>query len=160
MALIDVEAGVGRLGHRASVRRRGAGMRHGSESEPQRGLEGPGRRRGQYSLASRARRQLVLVCGRPRETREWGRLLLAAFFACLVVVLVGLFGLPGAGSAVPSSRTVVVRVAAGDTLWSLARRFAPQDDPRSVVRRIVELNSLDGANLQVGQSLAVPVDAD
>lgn len=85
-------------------------------------------------------------------------MLLAGCFACLVVVLVGLFG-SAAGRAPVQSRTVVVRVATGDTVWSLAQRFAPGEDPRSVARRIEELNSLDGADLRVGQPLAVPVGA-
>lgn len=58
---------------------------------------------------------------------------------------------PGRARPVP---TVVVR--AGDTLWSIARRAAPGQDPRVVVARIVSANRLDGATVLVGQRLAVP----
>lgn len=108
--------------------------------------------------AARGPRRQVVACAGPRRTGEWAWLLLAGCFVCLVVVLFGLFGSPTAAAPV-TSRTVIVRVAAGDTVWSLAQRFAPREDPRSVVRRIEELNSLDGANLRVGQPLAVPVAA-
>lgn len=157
MALIDVRPDV-RWG-----RRTGAG-------EPAGALWGDGGSRGTRSgadrmggrrsgpPASRGPRQRVAACARPRRTGEWGWLLLAGCFACLVVVLVGLFG-SAAGRAPVQSRTVVVRVATGDTVWSLAQRFAPGEDPRSVARRIEELNSLDGADLRVGQPLAVPVGA-
>jgi nucleoid-associated protein YgaU len=155
MAMIDAEPGVGR------VQRAGAGrMRVAAPDAPRNGsVAGSGGRQPEISLLPRVTRQRVVACGRPRESREWGRLLLAGLFACLVVVLVGLFALRAMGSA-PPSRTVVVRVTPGDTLWSLAHRFAPHGDPRAIVQRIVELNSLDGAKLQIGQPLAVPAEAE
>jgi hypothetical protein len=158
MAMIEAEPGMGRLAQRAGVERIHARELDVSRSVSQPDVEESGGRRPETPVASRAARQRVVACSRPRRRREWARLLLVGFFACLVVVLVGLFGLPATGSSVPSG-TVIVQVAAGDTLWSLAHRFAPHDDPRAIVRRIVELNSLDGVTLRVGQPLAVPADA-
>jgi hypothetical protein len=98
----------------------------------------------------------VAPSDRSRNVHEVMWLLSAGAFVCLMVVLVGLFGMTGGESSAPA-RTAVVRVQQGDTLWSLAHRFAPNDDPRAVVRRIVDLNALDGSVAQVGQSLVVPV---
>jgi LysM domain len=47
-------------------------------------------------------------------------------------------------------------VEAGDTLWGIARRVAPDRDPREVVDQMVRDNRLHGS-LQVGQRLLVPV---
>lgn len=158
MAVIGAEPSIGRLGRRACVRGIHAGASGAVQNGRLGGVAGPGGSKPEMTLASRGARQRVAPCDRPREGREWARLLPAGLFACVAVVLVGLFGLPASGSPAPA-RTVVVQVAAGDTLWSLAQRFAPHDDPRAIVRRIVELNALDGAKLQIGQPLAVPADA-
>ncbi|WP_406692177.1 LysM peptidoglycan-binding domain-containing protein [Saccharopolyspora sp. ID03-671] len=45
----------------------------------------------------------------------------------------------------------------GDTLWGIATRMAPDEDPRAVVERIVELNGLGGASAEAGRHLVVPV---
>lgn len=66
--------------------------------------------------------------------------------------------LPTAGAALTGdvlaastggSGTYVVR--AGDTLWGIATRLAPEADPRVLVQRLVELNG--GSRLQVGDRL-------
>jgi hypothetical protein len=97
----------------------------------------------------------VVTCRGSRKVGEWGRLVMVAIFAFILVVLVGLFGMTARASSVPT-RTAVVQVRQGDTLWSLAHRFAPSGDPQAVVRRIVELNALEDSAAHVGQSLAVP----
>jgi len=60
----------------------------------------------------------------------------------------------GTGSAGPATRTITVHV--GQTLWQIAEQVAPRDDPRDVVDRIRELNSLNTAVVQAGQRLIVP----
>ena len=50
--------------------------------------------------------------------------------------------------------TVVVR--SGDTLWSIARDVAPEEDPRAVVDAIVELNGLHDVDLLPGAELQLP----
>jgi LysM repeat protein len=50
-----------------------------------------------------------------------------------------------------------VTVASGQSLWQLAAALAPSADPRDVVSDIVHLNQLDGADVQPGQRLAIPV---
>jgi nucleoid-associated protein YgaU len=63
---------------------------------------------------------------------------------------VGLVG-PDASSQV---RTYVVRP--GDTLWSIAGRFEPDEDPREVVYELTRANEVDAGGLVPGQRLVVP----
>ncbi|GAA3361426.1 LysM peptidoglycan-binding domain-containing protein [Saccharopolyspora gregorii] len=100
----------------------------------------------------------VLVAARAR----WFRLArecawLAAVGACAFVgvLLFGLLALDSGARPVPDA-TAVVRVAEGDTLWSMAARFAPDSDQGAVVGRIVELNRLDPAAPALGGALVVP----
>jgi LysM repeat protein len=46
-----------------------------------------------------------------------------------------------------------VTVRAGDTLWSIATRLAPQRDPRAEVADLQRINSLRGGALVPGQVL-------
>ncbi len=94
---------------------------------------------------------------------EWGRLALAAAFSFVVVLLVGvcaaLAPAMSAGSVMSVPRgMVVVAVRPGDTLWALARRFAPGSDPRTVVDEIMRVNGLGSAGAPVGASLLVPAE--
>jgi LysM repeat protein len=59
----------------------------------------------------------------------------------------------GSGGAGPT-RTYVVRP--GDTLWSIARRSSPSEDPRLVVSAIRAANRVDPAALVPGQQLSIP----
>ena len=60
----------------------------------------------------------------------------------------------GSGLQLAGSSTVVVR--SGDTLWSIARDVAPEEDPRAVIDAIVELNGLDSVDLLPGAELRLP----
>lgn len=61
------------------------------------------------------------------------------------------------GGAVPvASHRYVVR--SGDTLWSIAARVSPGNDPRPVVEAIVRANDVDPGSLMPGQALAIPID--
>ncbi len=64
----------------------------------------------------------------------------------------------GAGPAperVARSRYVV---RAGDTLWSIAERFAPGADPRPVVDLLAETNEVEAGRLFPGQLLVIPAE--
>jgi hypothetical protein len=75
------------------------------------------------------------------------------------VLLAGWWGGPLAhalGSFQPDSgseRRVVV--GPGDTLWSIARRVAPGEDPRAVVDSIAAENHVEPGALVPGQTLVV-----
>ena len=87
-----------------------------------------------------------------------------------LVVLVALVGLllaafsfgradaPRAATETEAAPAVVqTTVQPGDSLWSVARRVAPQSDPREVVEQLRRLNDLSGSGLQAGQQLLLPV---
>jgi nucleoid-associated protein YgaU len=73
--------------------------------------------------------------------------------AAATVVTVQL-GAERGGLELAGSSTVVVQ--SGDTLWSLAREVAPEEDPRAVVDAIVELNGLEDVDLLPGAVLQLP----
>jgi nucleoid-associated protein YgaU len=61
------------------------------------------------------------------------------------------------GPRVPAGNSVSrVVVRPGDTLWAIAAQANPAADPRAVIPEIIDLNSLSGTSLQVGQILLVP----
>jgi len=78
--------------------------------------------------------------------------------ALLAVVLSPLAaGAVRPGEAPPPPAQQVVVVHTGDTLWSIARRVAPQADPRATIAEIERVNaSIDPGALVPGQSLVVP----
>ena len=84
---------------------------------------------------------------------------LARMLAIVLVVAVFLLVAPGLargdGPDGPAPRVTYV-VQPGDTLWSIARRVAPGQDPRPVVDGLIEANDVR-AGLQAGQELSIPV---
>jgi len=89
-----------------------------------------------------------------------GRLLVTGLTLLLLVaaavVLTG--GMPAtAGTDRPTEVTAQrVTVAPGETLWQIAERVAPGTDPRETVARILDLNGLQTAQVQVGTALLLP----
>ncbi|WP_410642913.1 LysM peptidoglycan-binding domain-containing protein [Amycolatopsis sp. lyj-346] len=103
------------------------------------------------------RRPAGAPCAAPRPVPvRWPWLAGLAIGCCLVVTGLGLFSGGSASAPVPE-RTATVSVGQGDTLTSLAARFAPGSEPGAVVARIRELNRLDEAVLVPGLPLTVPV---
>jgi hypothetical protein len=86
---------------------------------------------------------------RVRRTRLLALLLVAA---SLLMVAPGLAR--GDGPERPVAR-VTYTVQAGDTLWVIARRAAPERDPREVVDELIRDNRLQG-QLHPGQQLSLP----
>ena len=56
---------------------------------------------------------------------------------------------------IPAARTSYV-VRGGDTLWSIAERVAPGEDPRPLVDAIVTENRVDAGALVPGSTLVIP----
>jgi LysM repeat protein len=52
---------------------------------------------------------------------------------------------------------VVVTVAIGETLWSLASQMADGGDVQALVAEIASANSLKGVDVTAGQKLRIPV---
>ena len=60
-----------------------------------------------------------------------------------------------AGSQEPGE-LLYVTVQSGDSLWSLADSYAPNEDPRDWIAEVVLLNALETAELTPGQQIALP----
>ncbi len=93
-----------------------------------------------------------------RLTRR-GRLLifvsvLLMLLATAVAVGSSVVATSGAGEPI-QVRTVTVQP--GQTLWDIALASGVGGDPRDAVHEIEQLNHLDGAAVQIGQTLDVPV---
>ena len=84
-----------------------------------------------------------------------------AGMAALITLWLGLLAnVSGDRIPVPaqqSDRLAVVQVQAGETLQELAGRVAPDAPTSQVVQRIRELNKLDSAALDAGQTLITPL---
>lgn len=61
----------------------------------------------------------------------------------------------GEGVALAAANAYVVRD--GDTLWSIAQRLAPGEDPRPLVDAMSSANAVDAGALVPGQTLVVPI---
>jgi hypothetical protein len=97
---------------------------------------------------------------RTRLTRR-GRLVLLGLCALilLAVISVGRAGSQAATATETGPMLQQTTVQQGETLWAVARRIAPQNDPREIVAQIRRINHLQTANLRVGQQLLLPVAA-
>ncbi len=51
-----------------------------------------------------------------------------------------------------------VTVMSGETLWSLAETYAPDQDPRDFIANLKALNNLSGTSLAPGMQLALPLN--
>lgn len=99
---------------------------------------------------------------RLRLTRR-GRIVFTVLGAIPLVVWVLIAVLGSGGAAADAgvelgARTFeYVTVHQGDSLWAIAESIAPHDDPRVVIDEIIRLNGLEGAMVEPGQRLALPV---
>ena len=90
-----------------------------------------------------------------RLTRR-GVVVLSALVAVAAALLVGAAWVSAPTAASPSAPAPVadtVVVHAGDTLWSIAARIAPQRDPRAEVADLQRANQLASSELTPGQVL-------
>ena len=95
---------------------------------------------------NRLRRRRILV---------WRALLGAVGLALVVTPLWAIGTSDGPGVA----RHVEVTVAAGDTLWDLAREHGPEGaDPRRTVRQICRLNGLRESTIFPQDRLLIPTE--
>jgi predicted Zn-dependent protease len=87
-----------------------------------------------------------------------GLALLAALITLWLGVVAQFGGVVGTNSSAPMPDTLaVVQVQAGETLQQVAHRVAPDAPVGHVVDRIRELNQLQSASLDAGQTLIAPV---
>jgi LysM repeat protein len=76
-----------------------------------------------------------------------------------LVLLIAVVGLSVSRDVQARPPDRVVQVHRGDTLWSVARQYAPSDDPVVAVERIRRANHLTGYTIQPGERLRVPTDS-
>ncbi|WP_029150698.1 LysM peptidoglycan-binding domain-containing protein [Microbacterium indicum] len=109
---------------------------------------------------------IALAAPAPQRTRlrltVRGRRVLAGL-AALPLAAGAFVAILGGGSALGSGEQgagagsfETVTAQAGDSLWSIAERVAPEADPRDVVDSITSLNQLGGSGIEAGQSIAIP----
>lgn len=96
-------------------------------------------------------------CGPRHVLPRWPWLAAVAVVAALVITGLGVFA--GEMSPPIPSRTATVTVGDGQTLWDVARQYAPSSDADDVVARIEQLNNLQGDTVFAGLPLTVPVDS-
>ncbi|MEO3757510.1 LysM peptidoglycan-binding domain-containing protein [Mycobacterium sp. B14F4] len=113
----------------------------------------PMRHRGAGVLMSRASHR--------RRPITPGTTVILALIAAGITVWLGLVaqfgGVVGSTPAAVPDRLAVVQVQSGETLHQVAQRVAPEAPVGEVADRIRELNRLDSAALDAGQTLIAPV---
>lgn len=57
-----------------------------------------------------------------------------------------------------SGNFAYVTVMPGQTLWSIASDYAPNQDPRDFIANLVSLNNLNGTELVPGMQIALPLN--
>lgn len=120
---------------------------------------GPAGVRHRRSVDAARDRTPLRLTGRGQLVVRLAGMVLTGGLLVLAVLLGVLLGGGSADGGEQSRPLPVVRhvVAPGETLWQVAGRVAPEEDPRDVVLRIVEANGLTGANVVAGTRLVVPL---
>jgi len=62
----------------------------------------------------------------------------------------------GATASAGKANFTYIYVESGDTLWSIAKKYAPNTDTQEEITNIQTFNNLSSANLEPGQRLALP----
>jgi hypothetical protein len=96
-----------------------------------------------------------------RPIRRGLRLTRRGQLVLLLVVVAAVyagFGLGRANAGPEHSPAAAHRVVVqqGDSLWAIAARVAPNQDPRDVVGKLKSLNHLQSSAVQAGQTLQLP----
>jgi len=78
---------------------------------------------------------------------------------CLSILLISALYLTNAVKATSKNKVNALTVRQGQTLWSISRQIAPEQDPRDVIAKIKKDNRLQDSHLAAGQILKI-VDFD
>lgn len=90
---------------------------------------------------------------RKQQTRRKKRI--AAVVACLAMILLitCVYASANKGQTPP----LTVQVEAGDSLWSIAKEYCPDQDIRTAIWEIKELNNMKSDTILEGDLLLIPV---
>jgi Tfp pilus assembly protein FimV len=117
--------------------------------------------RGADMTATQTRTAFQPLAPAPLRLTRRGKAVLLGLLALLLLVAVSV-GRTGSQAAMVTENGPALQqttVQPGDTLWSVAQRIAPDNDPRQVVAQIKRINHLHGSALQAGQLLLLPTAA-
>ncbi len=89
-----------------------------------------------------------------RLTRR-GRFLALVLLLGFVALIAGVVATPGQAADRPAATRSAV-VQPGDTLWSIAQRYAPDRDPYQAIDQIRQLNGITDYTVHPGQRLVLP----
>jgi LysM repeat protein len=111
-------------------------------------------------LNGRPSRQRSIVTGRAVSNSVARRrisLVLAVVFIAVAMAFAMISNQPATATDSQASVSVhYATVASGESLWAVAERVAPNVDPRDWIDQVMDLNSLNGADVVAGQRLVVP----
>ncbi|MEY3846138.1 MAG: hypothetical protein RJA66_405 [Actinomycetota bacterium] len=112
-----------------------------------------------YSPASRITRPIAPVSKRTKLNAKGRRFVRqATVIAVAVVASISFFSgqAASAGSDAVKSDFTYVTIHAGESLWQLAAKIAPNEDRRDWIAKVVDLNALTTADVTPGQRIALP----
>jgi hypothetical protein len=97
----------------------------------------------------------MLALGNYRLTNP--RRLVRAVVILALSFVISILGITGSFAGSDLGATLeVVTVQSGDSLWELADKYAPSQDPRDWIARVVIVNALETVELTPGQQIALP----
>jgi len=100
-------------------------------------------------------RQATLVA--PNYARRRFVVVATAITVATAAVLSALTGQSATATSQSSeSEFTYVTVLAGQSLWQIAAKVAPEQDPRDFIASVVSLNGLTTADVTPGQRIALP----
>ena len=84
---------------------------------------------------------------------------LCIFFTMVVlIILLVITSLWIKGKAMEPVSTINIEVSQGETLWSIAKEYLPENrDIRDFILEIKSINDLNDAGIQAGQYITIPV---
>ena len=112
-----------------------------------------------YSPATRITRPIAPVSKRTVLNSKGRRFVRQATVVTVAVVAaISFFSgqAATAGSAAVKTNFTYVTIHAGENLWQLAAKVAPNEDRRDWIAKVVDLNALTSADVAPGQRIALP----
>src|SRR2546423_14541863 len=98
---------------------------------------------------------MAASAGAPVRVIGRGRLALVVLLLVVMTALTAFVATRGEASG-PTGASATTVVRPGDTLWSIAQRYAPARDPFETIEEIRRLNGITDYTVQPGQRLALP----